>query len=46
MREVDPRCPSDQETSSSSSKDAPSRIDAAKVITWLKPIDETQADAL
>ena len=38
--EVDLGCPRDQETSSFGSQDAPSRIDAARVITWLKPVGE------
>ena len=36
--EVDLRCPRNQETSSFGSQDAPSRVDATRVITWLKPV--------
>ena len=35
----------DEDVPSSSSEDVPSRADAAGVITWLKPVGESQAYA-
>ena len=43
-RGVDPGWPRVQEMSSSSFEGAPSRVDIARVITWLKPIGEAWAD--
>ena len=35
----------DEGSSSTSSKDVPSRVDATKVITWLKSVGKSQANA-
>ena len=43
-REVEPGCPSDQETTSSSFEDVPSRVGADRVITWFKLIREARPD--